>query len=143
MQRHVINVILLIIAGGGCVDGGSAGSSSSSSSGAQTSSSALDAGTVDAHVEPACGVEAPTSCTNAALRFQDVQPILSQRCQACHSAAAGISWPLEQYSHVKDWADDVRTDLVNCTMPPPDAGIVMTLEERMTVLTWLRCGHPE
>ena len=30
-----------------------------------------------------------------------------------------------------------------CDGPPPDAGVPMTNEERLTILTWLRCGFPE
>ena len=35
----------------------------------------------------------------------------------------GGPWPLLQYSHVADWYDVVRAMLLDCSMPPPDAGV--------------------
>lgn len=102
-----------------------------------------DAGVPDAHVEDTCGVMAPTECLQPALRYQDIAPILANRCEACHSLAAQVGWPLDTYGHVVDWADDIRGDLVACTMPPPDAGIPITIQEKTAILQWLRCGHPQ
>ncbi len=50
---------------------------------------------------------------------------------------------LLQYSHVADWNDVVRAMLLDCSMPPPDAGVPMPDEERTAILTWLLCGFPE
>ena len=37
----------------------------------------------------------------------------------------------------------VRAMLLDCSMPPPDAGVTMPDEERVAILTWLLCGYPE
>ena len=135
-------VVVLVFAGVACIPVGSSTSgSASSSSGA--SSGPRDAGPRPDARAPGCMAVAPTSCDNPALRYSDVAPIISNRCHQCHSAAANISWPLEAYEHLADWHDDIRADLVNCTMPPDDAGIPFSEEERNTVLMWIRCGYPE
>ena len=41
-----------------------------------------------------------------------------------------------------DWADSIRIELLGCTMPPPDAGIPITTDERNLILSWIRCGTP-
>ena len=61
----------------------------------------------------------------------------------CHNGMIGGPWPLMQYSHVADWFDVVRAMLLDCSMPPPDAGVTMPDEERVAILTWLLCGYPE
>lgn len=106
---------------------------------------ASDAGTPsDAGFPVSCPVEAPTSCPDpTAIRYADVAPIIEARCASCHSPLWSGPWPLNTLSHVRDWTDDIRTNLIACTMPPPDAGIPITKEERLTVLRWIRCGTPE
>lgn len=51
--------------------------------------------------------------------------------------------PLDTYGHISDWQREVRDELVRCTMPPADAGVVFPAEERDAILTWLRCGLPQ
>jgi hypothetical protein len=72
----------------------------------------------------------PTSC------------IIERRCLGCHSGVPEGPWPLTTYEHVADWQDVVRTDLLDCSMPPPDAGVPITIDERIAILTWIRCGFP-
>jgi hypothetical protein len=43
-------------------------------------------------------------------------------------------WPLTTYSHVADWHDEIRSEMLKCSMPPPDAGIAMPDEERERIL---------
>jgi uncharacterized membrane protein len=71
-----------------------------------------------------------------------VAPIFERRCTGCHAGNPGGSWSLKDYGHVADWQDTIRSNLRDCSMPPPDAGIPMTLEERVSILTWIRCGLP-
>jgi hypothetical protein len=98
----------------------------------------------DAAIPVSCPVEAPTSCPDAAaIRYADVAPIIEARCAPCHSPLWSGPWPLNTLAHVRDWTDDIRTNLVACTMPPPDAGIPITKAERLTMLQWIRCGLPE
>ncbi len=88
-----------------------------------------------------CAVDAPTSCPPAPPRFGDVEPIIQARCINCHYGAIGGPWPLIGYEHVADWQDTIRDQLLNCSMPPADAG-ALTDDERNAILVWLRCGLP-
>jgi len=94
---------------------------------------------------PLCSVSAPTSCPSPAPRFADVRPIIQQTCAGpCHSGTDPAGpWPLTDYEHVADWADVVRADLLDCSMPPADAGVTLSAENRLFILNWLRCGYPE
>lgn len=109
-------------------------------------SGGADAGTPDGSDTDAgpfvCNVEAPTSCTDPDLSFSDIEPIIVQRCQICHSGDTE-QWPLTSYSHVADWFDLIPPEVANCRMPPPEARIPISDEERLAILTWFRCGYPE
>jgi hypothetical protein len=103
-----------------------------------------DAG-ADAPVSFNCvAVEAPTACPDPPPRFADVAPIFGSRCVTpCHNGAPNGPWPLVRYEHISDWQDDVRAHLLGCTMPPLDAGIPITAEEKTLILTWILCGLPQ
>ncbi len=89
----------------------------------------------------ACSVMDPTSCPDPAPHYADVAPIFQSRCVSCHSGDSG-PWPLTDYGSILAWEDIVRSDLLGCTMPPPDAGISMTRDEQIAILTWIRCALP-
>lgn len=89
-----------------------------------------------------CSVKAPTACPNPAPRYADVLPIFQQRCTGCHSGVADGPWPLTEYEHIADWQDIIRGAMIDCSMPPPDAGVPMTNDERLAILTWIRCALP-
>lgn len=106
---------------------------------------ATDAGTdggasVDAG-EDFCRPLPEATCDAGVPTFTDLQPILKARCQTCHDGT-GPNWPLITYSHVADWQDAVRSEIVRCTMPPLDGGVVITYAEREAIFTWVRCGRP-
>ena len=104
---------------------------------------APDGAASDAAKPPVCDVTLPTSCPDPAPHYAaDVEPILKQRCWSCHDGK-GEQWPLTTYSHVADWALEIRAQISKCTMPPPDSGITVPNEERETILAWLRCGFPK
>jgi hypothetical protein len=105
----------------------------------------LDAGVPgDAGLPVSCPVAAPTACADpTAIRYADIAPIIEARCAPCHSPLWSGPWPLHTLGHVRDWTEDIRTNLLACTMPPLDAGIPITKEERLTILQWIRCGTPE
>jgi len=88
-----------------------------------------------------CDATAPTACPDPMPRWPDVQPIFSVRCAVCHGEVLGL-WPLDTYSHVVDWNVEIRGMVLDCSMPPPDSDVTMTLAERQLVLEWLRCGFP-
>jgi uncharacterized membrane protein len=102
-----------------------------------------DAGTMDGALS--CTVKAPTACPEPPLRYAAVAPIIQERCvNTCHAENIPEGpWPLTDYQHVADWADLVRDSVLGCAMPPPDAGVPITDEERLAILTWIRCGFPE
>jgi hypothetical protein len=100
-----------------------------------------DGGPSDAPPTP-CGVMAPTSCPDPPPRYADVTPIFQQRCILCHNGTNDGPWALTDYEHIADWQDIIRADLLDCTMPPADAGVPITREERLAILVWIRCGLP-
>jgi hypothetical protein len=89
-----------------------------------------------------CKAKAPTSCPDPPTRYADVEPIIAQRCLSCHDGLHE-QWPLTNYEHVSDWYDQIRAQMLSCSMPPSDSGIDMPVEERETLLRWIRCGYPE
>ncbi|WP_394827108.1 hypothetical protein [Pendulispora albinea] len=101
--------------------------------------------TKDGGVPASCTtvVEAPTVCPDPKPRYADVEPIFNKRCvSVCHSGTKPGIWSLADYGHVVDWADTIRSELLDCAMPPPDASAGFTKEEKLAILTWLRCDHP-
>jgi uncharacterized membrane protein len=90
-----------------------------------------------------CAVDAPTSCPpDGAPTWETIQPVIVRRCVPCHNGQeADGPWPLLTYEEVVSWSDDVRTMVLECTMPPPGEGII-TDEERHAILQWLRCDYP-
>jgi cytochrome c5 len=97
----------------------------------------------DADAPFVCDVVAPTSCPDPAPKFADVQPIFTRQCGVCHGQDWTGEWPLDNYSHISDWQDSIRDELVRCSMPPRDGGVVISLENRMKILSWIRCGLPK
>jgi uncharacterized membrane protein len=128
---------------GGCLGVMACGAPTPAPSGIEPDAGAVlpDAGT-GSEQPSTCSVPAPTSCPDPAPRYADVAPIFERRCLTCHSGAPGGPWSLADYGHVADWQDTIRSSMRDCSMPPPDAGIPMTLEERVAILTWIRCGLP-
>jgi hypothetical protein len=89
-----------------------------------------------------CSVTAPTSCPDPPPHYADVAPIFQERCILCHSGTIDGPWPLTDYEHIADWQDIIRGDLLDCTMPPVDAGVPITRDERLAILVWIRCALP-
>jgi hypothetical protein len=97
--------------------------------------------TDDGDVAPAiCAPVAPTVCPKPAPTFADVYPIFQEHCAVCHGTTPGGPWPLETYAHVAAWKNEVRTELLDCTMPPAESTTNFTDSERMQILTWIFCG---
>jgi hypothetical protein len=89
-----------------------------------------------------CNVPAPTACPDPKPRYADVMPIFERRCVMCHSGMKGGPWPLTSYSHVADWFDIIQAEVQACRMPPPEAEVPITVQERVQILSWIRCGYP-
>jgi len=96
----------------------------------------------DATLLVPCTAVAPTACPDPAPSYAQVAAVIEQRCAVCHSPMWTGPWPLDNYQHVADWQDDIRSNLVNCTMPPPDAESPLPEAESALILAWLRCGLP-
>lgn len=90
-----------------------------------------------------CSTRAPTSCPEPAPRYADVMPIFASRCVVCHFGEPNGPWPLDNYRHIADWQDEIRSNLLACSMPPRDSGIALTDEESAMILGWLRCDLPQ
>lgn len=104
-----------------------------------------DAGASDAGADGGMDMCAPlpeATCTNVPT-FTELTPVFQQRCQSCHDGSPTGPWPLVTYQHVADWQDQVRAEIVACTMPPLDGGAVITFAERQAIFTWVRCGRPK
>lgn len=96
---------------------------------------------VDAGPGLVCPLVAQKRCTLPAPRFAGIKPILDQACAGCHSSLdAGEPWPLTNYRDVSDWQSLVRDDLLKCTMPPLDAGVSISNDDRAALINWLDCG---
>jgi hypothetical protein len=108
-----------------------------------SSDAAADAAGGDDGDGQICSVEAPTTCPDPATRYADIAPLLEHHCVPCHSGTPGGPWPLTSYKHAVDWQDIIRTSMLECTMPPADGGGAMSNEDRLAILTWIRCGYPE
>ncbi len=88
-----------------------------------------------------CDVVPPATCMEPAPHFADISPVLQQRCVTCHHGNDPLGpWPMKTYEEVADWQDTVRSEVANCTMPPPDAGLYVSNEERVLLLNFIRCG---
>ncbi len=111
------------------------------------SDSGVDAGAVED--EPAvkeevpCEVPAPTECPDPMPTYKDVRPLITERCVVCHYGEVDGPWTLDGYEHVANWHDLIRGAMLSCSMPPPDSDMTMTVEERVELLAWLRCGFPK
>jgi hypothetical protein len=89
----------------------------------------LDAGT--------CDTDGPTYEAN-------IQPILARSClPACHDGSPDAAWPLTDFDDITAWTTYIQSDMINCTMPPADAGLSITTAERTAIVHWLGCGHPQ
>lgn len=109
-----------------------------------SSASGCSSGTPD--TEPSVAelcVTAPSECPEPAPRYADVAPIILERCASCHTGASGGPWPLDTYVRVTAWASSVQSDLLHCTMPPADSGVVMAEGERELISSWLACDYPK
>lgn len=118
-RGRLVSVVLVLLAGASC--------------------SSADAGDPPS---TECRAERVTECPQPAPVFADVAPIFQQVCSTCHSMPGG-PWPLDNYSHITDWQDVIRDDLLTCAMPPPNQGVTLSDSDRQLILTWIRCGYPE
>jgi len=85
-------------------------------------------------------------------RGQGGQPIMQARCvSVCHNGTTPDPnpnpitpniWPLASYKDITDWNDTIRSSMADCSMPPADAGVPVTVEERKAIIEFIRCEYP-
>ncbi|HEY6556120.1 MAG TPA: hypothetical protein VI072_02565 [Polyangiaceae bacterium] len=93
---------------------------------------------------PCVNVPAPTSCPDPPVRYDDVRGIFGQRCTTpCHNGTPNGPWPFLTYDDAAHWENEIRATLLSCVMPPLDGGVGITADDKLKILTWLRCGVPE
>ncbi len=92
-----------------------------------------------------CPNDLPSECPSPAPSFQaDVEPIFASTCDQCHAPGAAVAnKPLVDYDDVFRRRSAVLNQVYACTMPPPDAGVVLPPDARSMLLTWLVCGSPD
>jgi hypothetical protein len=127
--------------GGSAGSGGGAGDSGGDSGGDGDGDGDGDGGGAD------CDLTAPTECPSDMPTYADVEPIFAERCVGCHSGPSGemcpTCWSLTEYMDIKHWTRQIRSQMLQCAMPPVDSGMTMPDAERMKILEWLRCDLPE
>ena len=104
----------------------------------------------------ACGGDdaaAPTTAACPILSYEcpaelpsyanEVGPIFAAQCNTCHNGEVlGGPWPLTNPIEVGEWASQIKIDLEDCLMPPPDSETQLSAADRQTLHTWLQCGAP-
>jgi hypothetical protein len=92
------------------------------------------------------GIDASTTCVGDAGWDATIVPIIAKSClKSCHdSDSPDAAWPLTDYDDVHSWVELVSKDILQCTMPPVNAGPAypITREDRETILNWIVCGAP-
>ena len=91
--------------------------------------------------------EVPVACPTPKVTFANVQEIFQARCvSACHNGVTPdptmpgrTLWPLIDQGHIEDWQDEIRAMMADCSMPPRDAGVPMTIEDRRAIIEFVRC----
>lgn len=92
-----------------------------------------------------CSAPASATCVQPAPSFAaTITPILDRSCNTCHSDdnPDGI-WPLRAWADVSAWQQLIISDLVNCTMPPPDSNTSFPESDRQLLFAWLACSSPD
>lgn len=94
-----------------------------------------------------CPADEPATCpaSGAPSYATDVAPIFEKYCTSqCHQpGGTAEDRLLATYADVKRvGVSDINTQVYDCLMPMPPAPDP-TLEERVTLLTWIVCGSPD
>jgi hypothetical protein len=94
-----------------------------------------------------CSATLPQSCAGLPSYSTIVAPIFARSCVPdCHeSGGTSSDRDLTSYAHVSALGISVLTPLVNCVMPPSDAGAdaQITSIERQELVQWVGCGSPD
>ncbi|MBF83107.1 MAG: hypothetical protein CL489_01380 [Acidobacteria bacterium] len=90
--------------------------------------------------------------TSKYMYHQDVYPIFLAQCGGCHAPGAVAPMSLLSYGDAYPWAQSIKEELVNLTMPPwqPEDGFgrfkhggSLTAQQLDIVVEWANGGTPE
>jgi hypothetical protein len=156
MRALVCKITLALAVGSGyaaavsCGDDGGGNPDGGGGSGGAGGSGAMDAGDSGSGTVGCLKMEEiPLTCPTPPVTFDNVKSIFQTRCSGvCHNGATldgnGIPiWALTDRQHILDWHDTVRSTIGDCQMPPPDAGVPVTIEERKAIIQFVRCEGPK
>jgi hypothetical protein len=97
-------------------------------------------------------VATPQPTTTPVTWWHDVQPILAEKCAACHVEGGHAPFAVATYDDVEPWADAIASSSLARTMPPFFAADCcrdyyrsygLTDEEIATLAGWAEQGAPE
>lgn len=69
--------------------------------------------------------------------------MLDRVCRQCHTDGGPASRRFDDWAAAYDQRQPMLTQVDNCWMPPDDAPVALTDDERRLLLEWLVCGAPE
>ncbi|HMJ53053.1 MAG TPA: hypothetical protein VK540_13285 [Polyangiaceae bacterium] len=154
MRGSISKITMALVLIGGCWaaagcagDDGGTPDGGGGSGGSGGSSPSMDAGGDSGLV--GCVSEAPTACPDPPVTYSKVEPIFQARCvSVCHNDRTIDPntnlpiWGFTDYEHVVTWKTTIQPEVLRCSMPPVDAGVRITVEERRAILDWILCGVP-
>lgn len=85
------------------------------------------------------------------VTYNDVAPILEQKCATCHREGDAAPFAMQGYGKVKGWAEMIREVVMTGQMPPwhadPEIGHFkndqsLTQEEKEKLFAWVEAGAP-
>ena len=131
----VLGVLVFACALGGCQEGAAADPELG------TASVAVD----EIAPAPVCPHDLPSACPSPAPSWSaDVGGIVASVCGQCHTdgGVEQSSFDFSTYQDVYMERGSMLDQVYACAMPPSDAGVTLSLEEREALLGWLVCNAP-
>jgi hypothetical protein len=122
--RPLLALTLACVVAPACGDDGAASSATASTTGtsATTGGSATTTGgeaTSNSSAETGASDTATTTAGGAEVTwYQDVRPIVAERCWACHSAEGALSFSLEEYDVAQQFGALMLEKIIGSDSPP-------------------------
>lgn len=88
-----------------------------------------------------CKTDLPGTCPPVPPTWADVEPIVDRSCALCHVNGGQVSrLPLDSYDAVFALRRASAAQVHACAMPRD--GVVLSDDDRRTLLTWFLCNAP-